>query len=176
MAPHKTVPRTTVSDRHINKTCYLQHVELVYVVSFLVHNCHMCHYEGECVTLGLCHQCALCHHCTSLPVHSSPFSKHHMVHSSLSKHNMVHSSFLSKDNMVHSSSLSKNNMVHSSSLSKHLNSLLLDYKPNRFLRSAEEHLLVVSRTKLSSTSQAFSVAAPKLWNNLPLDIRNYKTI
>ena len=47
-----------------------------------------------------------------------------------------------------------------------LNSLLMDYKPTRCLVSAEEHLLVVPRTKLSSTSRAFSVAAPKLLNNL----------
>ena len=59
---------------------------------------------------------------------------------------------------------------------QHLNSLLMDYKPNRSLRSAEEYLLVVPRTKLSSTSRAFSVAAPKLWDNLPLDIRNSKTM
>ena len=44
---------------------------------------------------------------------------------------------------------------------QHLNSLPMDYKPTRSLRFAEEHLLVVSRTKLSSTSRAFSVAAPK---------------
>ena len=34
------------------------------------------------------------------------------------------------------------------------------------------HLLF--RTKSSATSRAFSVAAPKLWNNLLLDIRNSK--
>ena len=56
-----------------------------------------------------------------------------------------------------------------------LNSVLMDYKPNRSLRSAEEHLLVVPRTKLYSNSRAFSVAAQKLWNNLPLDIRNSNT-
>ena len=42
---------------------------------------------------------------------------------------------------------------------QHLNSLLIDYKPTKSLRSAEEHL----RTKLSSTSQ-----------DLPLDIRSCK--
>ena len=42
---------------------------------------------------------------------------------------------------------------------QHLNSLLMDYKPTRSLRPAKEHLLVVPRTKLSSTSRAFSVAA-----------------
>ena len=59
---------------------------------------------------------------------------------------------------------------------QHLNSLLMDNKPTRSLRSAEGHLLVAPRTKLSSNSRAFSVAAPKLWNNLPLDIRNSKTM
>ena len=59
---------------------------------------------------------------------------------------------------------------------QHLNSLLMDYKPTRSLPSAEEHLLVVPRTKLSFTSRAFSVAAPKLWNTLPLDISNSKTM
>ena len=59
---------------------------------------------------------------------------------------------------------------------QHLNSLLMDYKPTRSLRSVEEHLLVVPRTKLSFLSRAFSVAAQKLWNNLPLDIRNSKTM
>ena len=59
---------------------------------------------------------------------------------------------------------------------QHLNSLLMDYKPTRSLRSAEEHLLVVPRTTLSSTSRAFCVPAPILWNNLPLDIRNSKTM
>ena len=49
---------------------------------------------------------------------------------------------------------------------QHLNSLLMDYKLTRSLRSAEEHLFVVPRTKSSSTSRAFSVAAPKRWNNL----------
>ena len=43
-----------------------------------------------------------------------------------------------------------------------LNSLLMDYKAIIYLWSAEEHLLVVPRTKLSSTSRAFSVAASKL--------------
>ena len=52
----------------------------------------------------------------------------------------------------------------------------MDYKPTRTLRSAEENLPFVPRTKLSSTSRAFSVAAPKLWNTLPLDIRNYSTM
>ena len=67
-------------------------------------------------------------------------------------------------------------LVHYSGEPQHLNSLQMDYKQTRSLRSAKEHLLVVPRTKLSSTSRAFSVAAPKLWNNFPLDIRNSKTM
>ena len=52
--------------------------------------------------------------------------------------------------------------IHYSGEPRHRNSLLMDYKPTRSLRSAEEHLLVVPLTKLSSTSRAFTVAAPKL--------------
>ena len=53
---------------------------------------------------------------------------------------------------------------------QHLNSLLMDNKPTRSVRCVEEYLLVVSRTKLSSTSRAFSVAAPKLWNTCHLTL------
>jgi hypothetical protein len=39
------------------------------------------------------------------------------------------------------------------------------------LRSAERHDLFVPRSKLVSSERAFSVAAPKAWNRLPVDIR-----
>ena len=58
----------------------------------------------------------------------------------------------------------------------HLNAMLIDYRPTRTLRSADEHLLAEPRTKLCSADRAFSVAAPKLWNTLPADIRNSNTI
>ena len=53
---------------------------------------------------------------------------------------------------------------------------LIDYRPTRTLRSADEHLLVEPRTKLYSADRAFSAAAPKLWNTIPADIRNSNTI
>ena len=57
-----------------------------------------------------------------------------------------------------------------------LNSLLTDYKQTRSLRSAEENLLVILRTKLSSTSWAFRIAVPKVENALSSDIKKYETI
>ena len=39
------------------------------------------------------------------------------------------------------------------------------------LRSAGRHDLVVPRSRLVSSERAFSVAAPKAWNSLPVDIR-----
>ena len=58
----------------------------------------------------------------------------------------------------------------------HLNAMLIYYRPTRTLRSADELLLVIPRTKLCSADRAFSVAAPKLWNTLPADIRYSNTI
>ena len=43
--------------------------------------------------------------------------------------------------------------------------------PTRRLRSSDNYVLNVPRYNLKSYGgRAFSVAAPKLWNNLPLDI------
>ena len=39
------------------------------------------------------------------------------------------------------------------------------------LRSAGRHDLVVPRSRLVSSERAFSVAAPRGWNSLPVDIR-----
>ena len=39
------------------------------------------------------------------------------------------------------------------------------------LRSAGRHDLVVPRSRLVSSERAFSVAAPRAWNSLPVDIR-----
>ena len=58
----------------------------------------------------------------------------------------------------------------------HLNAMLIDHRPTRTLRSTDEHLIVEPRTKLCSADRAFSVAAPKLWNTLPADIKNSNTI
>ena len=59
---------------------------------------------------------------------------------------------------------------------KTLNPLLTDYLLTRSLRFAEELLRVVPWTKLSSTSAAFSVSVPKLWNTLPVDIKISNTM
>ncbi len=54
----------------------------------------------------------------------------------------------------------------------YLSNLLQSHKPTRSLRSANQHLLTVPQYKLSSYGlRSFSVAAPKLWNDLPLPIR-----
>ena len=55
---------------------------------------------------------------------------------------------------------------------EYLKDLLTLYKPPRSLRSAEQHQLVVPRTKTKTYGdRCFSVVAPKTWNTLPLEIR-----
>ena len=55
---------------------------------------------------------------------------------------------------------------------EYLSDLLETYVPTRFLRSATQGLLVVPKSFTSTYGdRAFSVAAPKLWNNLPANIR-----
>ena len=55
----------------------------------------------------------------------------------------------------------------------YISNLLVPYKPVRALRSSDKHLLIDCSYRTSSTlgDRAFSVAAPTLWNSLPLDIR-----
>ena len=54
----------------------------------------------------------------------------------------------------------------------YLSELLSRHQPTRSLRSADAHLLVVPRSNLCSQGdRAFSHAAPRLWNNLPLVMR-----
>ena len=53
----------------------------------------------------------------------------------------------------------------------YLNDLIQPYKPVRSLRSSDQHLLIVPRTRLSLTQQSFQVAAPNIWNSLPLSLR-----
>ena len=60
---------------------------------------------------------------------------------------------------------------------RYLTDLLTAYKPARSLRSTTKHLLVQPCCNLKTYGErAFSVAAPRLWNALPLNIRNCKTI
>ena len=51
--------------------------------------------------------------------------------------------------------------------------LLTSYAPTRSLRSASKNLLRIPRSNLSAHGdRAFSIAAPRLWNQLPSHIRN----
>ena len=45
----------------------------------------------------------------------------------------------------------------------------------RTLRSSDLDQLIVARVRTMVGSRAFSVAAPRLWNELPLEIRSAKT-
>ena len=55
--------------------------------------------------------------------------------------------------------------------------LLVKYKPSRTLRSSDASLLVVPQSQLATYGdRAFSIAAPRLWNNLPLCLRNCSSL
>ena len=48
----------------------------------------------------------------------------------------------------------------------------LDYKYTRNLRSQSQHLLSVPKSRtVTYGDRAFSVCAPKLWNELPFQLR-----
>jgi hypothetical protein len=49
--------------------------------------------------------------------------------------------------------------------------LVSDYLPVRQLRSSDQRLLTVSRTRTVLASRAFKHSAVEIWNNLPDDIR-----
>ena len=52
--------------------------------------------------------------------------------------------------------------------------LVHDYLPRRTLRSGDGVTLEVPRTKTMTAERAFSVAAPTIWNALPLKLRQSK--
>ena len=58
----------------------------------------------------------------------------------------------------------------------YLNDLLHPYQPNRTLRSSDKHLLIVPKTNLQYGERAFQTCAPKLWNDLPLFIRETNSL
>ena len=59
----------------------------------------------------------------------------------------------------------------------YLRDLLTEYQPSRSLRSSSLKMLLVPRTKLKTFGdRAFSISGPKLWNDLPLDIRTSESI
>ncbi len=59
----------------------------------------------------------------------------------------------------------------------YLSDLLSAHNPGRSLRSSNQRLLNVPLAKLKSRGdRAFAVAAPKLWNSLPVSIRTASTL
>ena len=60
---------------------------------------------------------------------------------------------------------------------KYLEDLLEWYTPTRSLRSSDQHLLKVPKTRLKTFGdRSFSKAAPTLWNSLPLPIRSAESL
>ena len=53
---------------------------------------------------------------------------------------------------------------------------MIDYVPGRNLRSMSQQRLTVPRYQTETASRRFSVCAPRVWNNLPLDVRNSVSI
>ena len=68
--------------------------------------------------------------------------------------------------------------IHYSDEPQHLNSLLMNYKPTRSIYGLPKniYLLFHGQSIIFQFQWALSVGAPKFWNNLPLDIRNSKTM
>ena len=58
----------------------------------------------------------------------------------------------------------------------YLKDLLKPYRPNRNLRSNDQLLLQIPRTNKSYGDRAFEICAPKLWNDLPLFIRESNSL
>ena len=59
----------------------------------------------------------------------------------------------------------------------HIKELLKPYNPSRTLRSSGDLLLAVPKSIHRTTGdRSFSYSAPKLWNNLPVQIRRIKEL
>ena len=59
----------------------------------------------------------------------------------------------------------------------YLSELLQPYTPPRALRSADQLLLAVPKARLNTRGdRVFSVAAPRLWNSLPLSVRSSQSL
>ena len=55
---------------------------------------------------------------------------------------------------------------------KYLEELLSPYEPSRRLRSSDQHLLNIPTCRLKTYGdKCFSIAAPKAWNSLPMELR-----
>ena len=53
----------------------------------------------------------------------------------------------------------------------YLSNLIQPYNPPRHMRSSDQYLLTVPRTRFRISDKSFVVAAPKIWNSLPYDLR-----
>ena len=58
----------------------------------------------------------------------------------------------------------------------YLRNLLDYYNPGRTLRSSNRHLLIERRFSSKFGSRSFTCIAPRMWNKLPLDIRNAESV
>ena len=59
----------------------------------------------------------------------------------------------------------------------YLNDLLEQYIPTRTLRSSTDNLLCVPKTRyVEAERRAFSVRAPREWNDLPRNIKNCESV
>ncbi len=59
---------------------------------------------------------------------------------------------------------------------RYLADLLTEYRPSRSLRSSSQLLLTQPKARTRIGERAFSFAGPKLWNELPLAVRQCTTI
>ena len=60
---------------------------------------------------------------------------------------------------------------------KYLTELLESYRPRRTLRSGFQNQLVVPRSStITYGDRAFSIAAPKLWNSLPVTFKDIASL
>ena len=53
----------------------------------------------------------------------------------------------------------------------YLSSVLTPHQPQRSLRSVNQNLLSVPHCRSSSFGESFSYCAPKIWNDIPLSVR-----
>ena len=59
----------------------------------------------------------------------------------------------------------------------YMRELLIPYSPKRTLRSTENHLLTPPRCRLEYFGKrSFAAAAPTLWNNVPLNIKQAPSV
>ena len=58
----------------------------------------------------------------------------------------------------------------------YLSSLLKRHNPARSLRSSDRHLLEEPRTRRKWGDRAFSVAGPKLWNELKEEVKSSRSV